>query len=193
METLIKTNTSFLREIDFSKKAVIIILACDLIKSKLQENLKVKILNGKKNTLDKKTIFLSNVKTHYNIMGQRLESMPLEFGFDNILNIVNKYFDTTYNSIVVDRYESGNNYTEPYSDYESFVNKNDVLILTNGEGINRKMRIRERKTNIIVKDIEMKTNNIIQMGGDFQNDYKYEILADENVRSSITTLTFKKM
>ena len=39
----------------------------------------------------------------------------------------------------------------------------------------------------------MKTNNIIQMGGDFQNDYKYEILADENVRSSITTLTFKKM
>lgn len=193
METLIKTNTSFLREIDFSKKAVIIILACDLIKSKLQENLKVKILNGKKNTLDKKTIFLSNVKTHYNIMGQRLESMPLEFGFDNILNIVNKYFDTTYNSIVVDRYESGNNYTEPYSDYESFVKKNDVLILTNGKGINRKMRIRERKTNIIVKDIEMKTNNIIQMGGDFQNDYKYEILADENVRSSITTLTFKKM
>ena len=77
-------------------------------------------------------------------MGQRLESMPLEFGFDNILNIVNKYFDTTYNSIVVDRYESGNNYTEPYSDYESFVNKNDVLILTNGEGINRKMRIRKK-------------------------------------------------
>ena len=73
------------------------------------------------------------------------------------------------------------------------MNKNDVLILTSGNGFNRKMRIRERKTNIIVKDILMETNHVIQMGGEFQNDYKYEILADENVRNSITTLTFKKI
>ena len=193
METLIKTETSFLRQIDFSKNALIILLACDLIKSKFKENLKVKILGGKKYTKDKKTIFLSNSIGNYNIMGQRFESHPFQCGFETILKIINEYFDTNYNGIIIDKYENGNHYTEPYSDYESYLNKNDVLILTNGNGINRKMRIRERKTNIIVKDIEMKTNNIIQMGGDFQNDYKYEILADENVRSSITTLTFKKI
>lgn len=193
METLIKTETSFLRQIDFSKNALIILLACDLIKSKFKENLKVKILGGKKYTKDKKTIFLSNSIGNYNIMGQRFESHPFQCGFETILKIINEYFDTNFNGIIIDKYENGNHYTEPYSDYESYLNKNDVLILTNGNGINRKMRIRERKTNIIVKDIEMKTNNIIQMGGDFQNDYKYEILADENVRSSITTLTFKKI
>ena len=193
METLIKTETSFLRQIDFSKNALIILLACDLIKSKFKENLKVKILGGKKYTKDKKTIFLSNSTGNYNIMGQRFESHPFQCGFETILKIINEYFDTNFNGIIIDKYENGNHYTEPYSDYESYLNKNDVLILTNGNGINRKMRIRERKTNIIVKDIEMKTNNIIQMGGDFQNDYKYEILADENVRSSITTLTFKKI
>ena len=193
METLIKTETSFLRQIDFSKNALIILLACDLIKSKFKENLKVKILGGKKYTKDKKTIFLSNSIGNYNIMGQRFESHPFQCGFETILKIINEYFDTNFNGIIIDKYENGNHYTEPYSDYESYLNKNDVLILTNVNGINRKMRIRERKTNIIVKDIEMKTNNIIQMGGDFQNDYKYEILADENVRSSITTLTFKKI
>ena len=193
METLIKTETSFLRQIDFSKNALIILLACDLIKSKFKENLKVKILGGKKYTKDKKTIFLSNSTGNYNRMGQRFESHPFQCGFETILKIINEYFDTNFNGIIIDKYENGNHYTEPYSDYESYLNKNDVLILTNGNGINRKMRIRERKTNIIVKDIEMKTNNIIQMGGDFQNDYKYEILADENVRSSITTLTFKKI
>ena len=193
METLIKTDTSFLRQIDFSKNALIILLACDLIKSKFEENLKVKILGGKKYTLDKKTIFLSNSIGNYNIMGQRFESQPFQCGFETILKIINEYFDTNFNGIIIDKYENGNHYTEPYSDYESYMNKNDVLILTSGNGFNRKMRIRERKTNIIVKDILMETNNVIQMGGEFQNDYKYEILADENVRNSITTLTFKKI
>ena len=193
METLIKTDTSFLRQIDFSKNALIILLACDLIKSKLKENLKVKILGGKKYTQDKKTIFLSNSIGNYNIIGQRYESYPFQCGFETILKLVNEYFDTNFNGIIIDRYENGNHYTEPYSDCESYIKKNDVLILTNGNGFNRKMRIRERKTNIIVKDIEMKTNNIIQMGGEFQNDFKYEIVADENVRNSITTLTFKKI
>ena len=193
METLIKTETSFLRQIDFSKNALIILLACDLIKSKFEENLKVKILGGKKYTQDKKTIFLSNSIGNYNIMGQRFESHPFQCGFETILKIINEYFDTNFNGIIIDRYENGNHYTEPYSDYESYLNKNDVLILTSGNGFNRKMRIRERKTNIIVKDILMETNNVIQMGGEFQNDYKYEILADENVRNSITTLTFKKI
>ena len=193
METLIKTETSFLRQIDFSKNALIILLACDLIKSKFEENLKVKILGGKKYTLDKKTIFLSNSIGNYNLMGQRFESIPFQCGFETILKIINEYFDTNFNGIIIDKYENGNHYTEPYSDYESYINKNDVLILTSGNGFNRKMRIRERKTNIIVKDILMETNNVIQMGGEFQNDYKYEILADENVRNSITTLTFKKI
>ena len=193
METLIKTDTSFLRQIDFSKNALIILLACDLIKSKFEENLKVKILGGKKYTLDKKTIFLSNSIGNYNIMGQRFESHPFQCGFETILKIINEYFDTNFNGIIIDKYENGNHYTEPYSDYESYMNKNDVLILTSGNGFNRKMRIRERKTNIIVKDILMETNHVIQMGGEFQNDYKYEILADENVRNSITTLTFKKI
>tara|TARA_B100001093_G_scaffold359095_1_gene343706 strand:- start:6682 stop:7281 length:600 start_codon:yes stop_codon:yes gene_type:complete len=193
METLIKTDTSFLRQIDFSKNALIILLACDLIKSKFEENLKVKILGGKKYTLDKKTIFLSNSIGNYNIMGQRFESQPFQCGFETILKIINEYFDTNFNGIIIDKYENGNHYTEPYSDYESYMNKNDVLILTSGNGFNRKMRIRERKTNIIVKDILMETNHVIQMGGEFQNDYKYEILADENVRNSITTLTFKKI
>tara|TARA_X000000950_G_scaffold168576_1_gene205784 strand:+ start:2242 stop:2832 length:591 start_codon:yes stop_codon:yes gene_type:complete len=193
METLIKTDTSFLRQIDFSKNALIILLACDLIKSKFEENLKVKILGGKKYTLDKKTIFLSNCIGNYNIMGQRFESQPFQCGFETILKIINEYFDTNFNGIIIDKYENGNHYTEPYSDYESYINKNDVLILTSGNGFNRKMRIRERKTNIIVKDILMETNHVIQMGGEFQNDYKYEILADENVRNSITTLTFKKI
>ena len=193
METLIKTETSFLRQIDFSKNALIILLACDLIKSKFEENLKVKILGGKKYTQDKKTLFLSNSIGNYNIMGQRFESHPFQCGFETILKIINEYFDTNFNGIIIDRYENGNHYTEPYSDYESYLSKNDVLILTSGNGFNRKMRIRERKTNIIVKDILMETNNVIQMGGEFQNDYKYEILADENVRNSITTLTFKKI
>ena len=193
METLIKTETSFLRQIDFSKNALIILLACDLIKSKFEENLKVKILGGKKYTQDKKTIFLSNSIGNYNIMGQRFESIPFQCGFETILKIINEYFNTNFNGIIIDKYENGNHYTEPYSDYESYINKNDVLILTSGNGFNRKMRIRERKTNIIVKDILMETNNVIQMGGEFQNDYKYEILADENVRNSITTLTFKKI
>jgi hypothetical protein len=182
-----------LRQIDFSKNALIILLACDLIKSKFEENLKVKILGGKKYTLDKKTIFLSNSIGNYNIMGQRFESQPFQCGFETILKIINEYFDTNFNGIIIDKYENGNHYTEPYSDYESYMNKNDVLILTSGNGFNRKMRIRERKTNIIVKDILMETNHVIQMGGEFQNDYKYEILADENVRNSITTLTFKKI
>ena len=193
MEKLISTEKSFLRQIDFSKNALIIILACDLIKSKLKNNLKVRIMGGKKYTQDKKTLVLSNEITNYNTMGQRFETIPFDCGFKSILNIVNKYFDTNYNAIIIDRYENGNHYTEPYSDYEAFENKNDVLILTSGNGFTRKMRIRERKTNIIVKDIEMEINNIIQMGGEFQNDYKYEILADENVRNAITTLTFKKI
>ena len=47
METLIKTETSFLRQIDFSKNALIILLACDLIKSKFEENLKWKYWEAK--------------------------------------------------------------------------------------------------------------------------------------------------
>ena len=190
METLIKTERSFLREIDFSKNNLTITIACYLLASKLKDSLKVNIY-FKNNTQNKKIIFLSNEKTSYNTMGQRFESKPLNYGCDFILKKVNEYFNSNYNGIVVEKYDNGKHYTEPYSDYESSINKNDVLILVHGG--NRKLRIRERKTNIIVKDIELKSNRIIQMGGEFQDDYTYEMLADENVYTQITLFIFKEI
>jgi alkylated DNA repair dioxygenase AlkB len=61
-------------------------------------------------------------------------------------------FNTNYNGILVNKYKSGEDYISKHSDDEK--NLDDSGVISISYGATRKFRIRDKKTNVIVKDTD---------------------------------------
>lgn len=79
-----------------------------------------------------------------------------------------------FNQMLVNWYQNGHHYIGAHSDDETFM-KPDTPIVSISLGASRKFRIREKKTNMIVKDIMMSHGMILVMGGNFQKEFKHEV------------------
>jgi alkylated DNA repair dioxygenase AlkB len=134
--------------------------------------------------------FFSDTSIGYYYSNKLEKSKKLTKNLKILLEKINKYFDTNYNGILINKYNDGNDYIGSHSDDETCLDKNGVVCMSYGAV--RKFRIRDKITNKVVIDIPTLTNNIIQMSGDFQKEFKHEIPIEKKIKDVRYSFTFRK-
>ena len=190
METLIKTEKSFLNQYDLPEHFNKII---ENITQEIEDDLLVNppiFVYGKKCYQHRASAFYSNESIGYKYSGQLAKSKELKGNLKLLMDYVNKKFDSKFNGILVNKYLKGTDYIGRHSDDETGLSKIGVIGISFGAV--RKFRIRDKETKKIVKDIPTLSNKIIHMGGDFQKEFTHEIPIERKVKDIRWSFTFRR-
>ena len=68
----------------------------------------------------------------------------------------------------------------------------DCGVVAISYGATRKFRIRDKKTQQIVKDFPLESYSMLQMGGKFQEEFTHEIPVEKKVKSGRYSFTFRR-
>lgn len=129
--------------------------------------------------------FVAHYEKAYNYTGRLHEAQPTPDIIRPLLdwcneNVENGLFtngescSTRFNQVLVNYYLNGLHYIGKHSDDERQISPNSV-IFSASFGETRTFRIRKKKTNEIIKDIQMSDRSYIIMGGDMQKEYTHEV------------------
>lgn len=140
--------------------------------------------------------FYSDESSGYKYSKQQVSTFPLTKELRKVLEKVNKFLGTSFNGILVNKYNNGNEYLSAHSDSEIDLDKN-CLVAGISYGTTRKFRIRDKKTKKIVNDYYHKPCTLIVMdnkeeGNWFQKMYTHEIPKETTVKECRISLTFRK-
>ncbi len=143
-----------------------------------------------KNCIQHRSIgFFSDESIGYYYSGKLAKSQVLTPNLKNLLMEVSQKFDTKFNGILVNKYESGLDYIGKHSDDES--NLSNVGVVSISYGASRKFRIRDKKTNKIKLDVLTNSYELLHMGGDFQKEFTHEIPIEKKVKEPRISFTFR--
>jgi len=134
--------------------------------------------------------FFSDVSKGYkysNVVSKAKKMTP-ELGA--LLNYVNKYLGASYNGILVNQYESGEDYISKHSDDERGLDP-VVGVVALSLGSVRKFRVRDKTTGKILIDVPTLETSMIQMAGNFQKEFTHEIPKEKRVSGERISFTFR--
>ena len=188
IDTLIKTDNSYLTVQTFSSPDLVKECVED-ISDKLLVKPKIYIY-GKEATQRRNIGFFSDESIGYRYSGQLAKSQVLTHVLKKLLDDVNELYDADFNGILVNKYVDGNDYIGKHSDDEK--NLSNIGVVSLSYGSTRKFRVRDKKTNKIVKDILIKHNQVMHMGGDFQKEFTHEIPIEKKITTPRYSFTFRK-
>lgn len=134
--------------------------------------------------------FFSDDSIGYHYSGKLAESKPLTKYLKRLLKKVNKLYNTSFNGILINRYNDGNDYISAHSDDERNLDPQGVISISYGS--TRIFRIRNKYTKKIIKDIELNNLDIVHMKGDFQKEFTHEIPKDTTIKTERYSFTFRK-
>lgn len=129
--------------------------------------------------------FFSDDSIGYKYSQQIAKSQPLTSWMKDLLIKVNDDLGTSFNGILVNRYEDGSEYIGPHSDDERSLSNGTVAAISLGSSRTFRVRSKKDKTRI---DLETKDGQLLVMSGKFQQEYTHEIpkCAKGNLRISLT-------
>jgi len=188
MTNLIKTEKSFL-DVHVLKDINILTKCVNEIDGKLEKNPKITVYGN--SAIQHRCIgFFSDKSVGYKYSGQLMKSQQLTNDLTILLNQVNKFFKTDFNGILVNKYSDGNDYIGAHSDDEKCLS--DVGVVSISYGCTRKFRIRDKNSKKIIGDIPTKPNEMIHMGGNFQQEFTHEIPIEKTIMLPRWSFTFRK-
>lgn len=135
--------------------------------------------------------FYSDESSGYTYSNQQGKTFPLTEELRTIMKEVNEYLGTSFNGILINKYNNGNEYLSSHSDSEKGLDKNSIVAGIS-YGATRNFRIRDKYTKSIVKNYYHKSCTLIVMDGNFQNTYKHEIPIEKDVKKPRISLTFRR-
>ena len=91
---------------------------------------------------------------------------------------------------MVNKYKTGEDYISAHSDDEK--NLDDCGVVAISYGATRKFRIRDKKTQQIVKDFPLESYSMLQMGGKFQEEFTHEIPRERKIKDERISFTFRR-
>lgn len=187
MNTIIQTESSSLKiyKHEFKKLVENTISEID---TKLHVNPEIKVY-GKICHQHRNVGFFSDTSIGYRYSNQLSKSIPLTPSLKTILEKINKIFDADYNGILVNKYKDGTDYISAHSDDEKGISKFGVCAISYGTP--RNFRIRDKKTNKIVANINTLEDEIIMMEGDFQKEFTHEIPIQKKIKEPRYSFTFR--
>ena len=198
-QTLIRTSKSFLTKRTVNDKDLIpdtnapVLPVIKEIIDDIADKLIVKpkiILFGKECSQQRDVGFFSNESEGYKYSNKLMASQPLTDNMKLLLEFVNNLYSSEYNGILINRYDSGEQYIGAHSDDETSLDKNGVIALS--YGAERKFRIRDKITKKIRLDVPLSHLSIIHMGGEFQKEFTHEVPVEKKVKGKRISLTFRK-
>ena len=188
MEYLIQTDNSFLSSLQFKKS--------NLIKSCVTDvqdilNITPEIMVYGRVVCQKRDVgFFSDTSIGYRYSGKISVSKPMTPNLIKLMAFVNKKYGSNFNGILINRYNSGEDYISAHSDDET--NLDPVGVIAISSGVSRIFRIRCKSDKNIVDDFYTDDTHILHMGGDFQKEFTHEIPVEKKVHGIRYSFTFRK-
>jgi alkylated DNA repair dioxygenase AlkB len=137
--------------------------------------------------------FFSDESIGYNYSKKLMPSKPLTASLLELLNLINVMFDTSYNGILVNKYNDGNDYIGAHSDSDVGLDKKGIAgVICVSYGEERNFRIRTKIDKQIVLNANASHCSILHMGGNFQEIYTHEIPIQKKLKNVRFSLTFRK-
>ena len=135
--------------------------------------------------------FYSDTSIGYKYSGQIARSRPLSPILAELLDYINTMFGADYNGILVNKYESGEEYIGQHSDDEANLNP-EIGVVAISVGAVRKFRICKKGTSQKFVDVPTDNTKIIQMWGQFQREFTHGVPVEKKVRDTRYSFTFRK-
>lgn len=188
MEELVKTECSFLTSTPIRKNNLM-----SQCVAEIKDNLDIEpeiIVYGRVCKQRRDVSFFSDTSIGYKYSGKLAPSKPLTPGLLKILKYINKIYNAQFNGILINRYNTGQDYISAHSDDERNLDPIGVVAISHGES--RIFRIRNKETKEIVIDIFTENNTVLHMGGDFQKEFTHEIVKEKGIMQPRYSFTFRK-
>lgn len=176
ISTPIQTDSSFLKIYSFSDPL--------LVENSINE------VKNKLNISSKREVgFFSDEYKGFYLYGKKriTESQPLTPSLSSLLKIANDQFETDFNGLIVNRYETGLNYIERHKDSK---NHPDVGVIIISYGATRNFRV--FKNNYKTADVALISNEAIHMGGDFQKEFTHDLEVQPEINETRYSISFHK-
>ena len=135
--------------------------------------------------------FFSDVATGYTYSGQTSKANPVGIFLYLLMGTINTMFGTDYNSVLVNRYETGEDYIGAHSDDEKALDP-AMGVISVSWGARRIFRIRDKKTKKPLFEMGTNENQILIMRGNFQQLYTHEIPKAKRIHAPRVSFTFRK-
>lgn len=172
MQILIESDESRLCEYKFTFQPLVKKCIKD-VKSLLHNKPPI-IIFGKVCNQQRDVGFFSNESAGYNYSKQMMPAQPLTYNLDRLIIRVNELLNTTFNAILINRYNDANDYISAHSDDERYLSS-DSIVAAISYGGERTFRIRNKNTKEIILDVLTNNRKILVMDGNFQKIYTHEI------------------
>ena len=181
MTDILRTEKSQLLIHDLEEEICELIKICvETVDEELDVNPEI-IVYGKVCNQHRCIGFYSDTSKGYNYSSSIRPSKKMHPCLRELLVYVNNKFDYTYNGILINKYVDGEDYIGKHSDNEKELDTH-VGVVAISYGVVRKFRIRDKITNKIIMDVPTISSKIIQMAGNFQQEFTHEITVDKNIK-----------
>jgi len=160
---------------------------------------------GKEITFHRSIGFFSDTSRGYKFSGQIIKTGNFTPKLKDLINSINKQYNTDFNGILINIYYTGEDYISAHSDDEKELDaSNQVIAISLGQS--RTFRIRPKKTleepiNSTIEcnkkmknqvyDICTEHGQLLIMGGNFQKEFTHEIPIEKNKNNIRASLTFR--
>jgi alkylated DNA repair dioxygenase AlkB len=148
------------------------------------------VIYGKQCIQHRNIGFFSDESIGYTYSNQLTPAIPLTDTLRELINHVNYTFNADFNGILVNHYESGEDYIGKHSDNEMYLSNVGVVCIS--YGAQRTFRIRDKLTGKIVANIPTTSGEMWIMGGNFQKEFTHEIPVEKKIKDSRISFTFRK-
>lgn len=199
--------SSYLNESDLTIYKNLIDKCIEDIKDNLDIRPPIKIY-GKTVHQNRDVSFFSDESKGYYYSNQLRPSKPLTKNLKLLVDIINNYHTSSFNGILINRYNTGEETIGPHSDSEEGLDPNGGVVSIS-VGTIRKFRIRSKKKDLlysinndskqysikskkIIKDVFTLPYHSIKMAGNFQKEFTHEIPKEKTKDGVRYSFTFRK-
>jgi len=187
MQRVFETQTAFLAKGHYENMELVCQCVEDILP--LLESRPPVVIFGKVCHQQRDVGFFSNNSNGYHYARQIMTSQPLTPALALLIDSVNAALHTSFNGVLVNRYNDGTDYICAHSDSQIGLDDSGVVALS--FGAERKFRIRDKETKRIVHEEPTTHCSVMQMGGNFQELFTHEIPVEKKIKDCRYSFTFR--
>lgn len=135
------------------------------------------------------SLFSDKENGFYTISKTIIKAKPLSAILKRLITKINHHFNEVYNSVVVNYYPDGMSYIGPHTDGKKNLGKHGVITIS--LGATREFVIYEGFPAQKIYSLGVVHGQLVQMSGQFQDNYAHGVPIDENCCNERFSLTFR--
>lgn len=147
---------------------------------------------GKAHLLQRETAWYGDPGKDYTYSGITLSPSPWIKPLLDLKEKIERVTDEEYNTVLLNRYRSGNDKVGWHSDHEREFERNSV-IASLSLGVSRFFDIRKKKEKAGKMRFELHSGTLLVMKGAFQHNWEHQVPVQKKVTGVRINLTYRRM